>query len=117
MNKLKNEIVVFGKSRSSDSWGPDYLPELRRILDQHVKQVTRAYLEWGAGNTTLAIIQWRDSLAIDRFFSIDDNADYLAELSHNFRSGVGFIPSAQISLDRPRMIVIRGSIIRHCRWP
>ena len=92
MNKLKNEIVVFGKSRSSDSWGPDYLPELRRILDQHVKPVTRAYLEWGAGNTTLAIIQWRDSLAIDRFFSIDDNADYLAELVSQFPQWSGFHP-------------------------
>ena len=72
INQLRNEIVVFGQTRCSDFWGRDYLPELRRILDQYVKPVTRAYLEWGARNTTLAIIQWRESLAIDRFFSIDD---------------------------------------------
>ena len=54
--------------------------------------MTRAYLEWGTGNTTLAIIQWRDTLAIDRFFSIDDNPSYLAELVPRFPQWSRFYP-------------------------
>ena len=92
MNELRNEIVAFGVTRSSDSWGLDYLSELRRILDQYVKPTTRAFLEWGSGNTTLAIIQWRDTLVVDRFFSIDDNAAYLAELLPQFPQWSGFHP-------------------------
>lgn len=92
MIEYKNEIVVFSQTRPSDSWGLDYLAELRRILDQHVKPVTRAFLEWGAGNSTLAIIQWRETLAVDRFYSVDDNADYLAELVPQFPQWSGFHP-------------------------
>jgi hypothetical protein len=90
MDQLRNEIIVFGQTRSSDIYGFDYLPELRRILHRYVKPVTRAYLEWGTGNSTLAIIQWRDSLGIERFYSIDDNADYLAQLVPQFPQWSGF---------------------------
>ena len=90
MSRLKNEIVVLGKTRSSDTWGLDYLSELRRILEHYVKPTTRAFLEWGTGNSTLAIIQWHDTLAVDRFFSIDHNAAYLAELVPQFPKWTGF---------------------------
>src|SRR5262245_44555519 len=71
--KLENQIVTGGHPRSSSIYGDDYLDELRRVLMQHVKPVTRAYLEWGAGNTTLAILQMRETLPLDDFFSIEDN--------------------------------------------
>jgi len=92
MTYLSNQITAFGKSRSSDAFGPDYLSEFRRVLQQHVKPVTRAFLEWGTGNTTLAIIEWRDSLAVDNFFSIDHNATYLDELVRQLPQWSGFHP-------------------------
>jgi hypothetical protein len=92
MNSLRNEITAFGQVRNSDAFGPDYLSELRRILQQHVRPVTRAFLEWGTGNTTLAIIQWHDMLQVDNFFSIDDNAAYLEDLVRQFPPWSGFHP-------------------------
>jgi len=92
LNHFGNQITVFGKVRRSDAFGSDYLSEFRRVLQQHVKPVTRAFLEWGAGNTTLAIIEWRDALAVDHFFSIEDNASYLDELICQFPRWTGFHP-------------------------
>lgn len=92
MNRFSNEIIAFGQPRSSESWGLDYLPEFWRILHQYVKPTTGVFLEWGAGNTTLAIIQWRRSLGIDRFYSIEHDATYLAELVPQFPPWSGFRP-------------------------
>jgi hypothetical protein len=68
------------------------LSELRRILTQFVKPVTRSYLEWGAGNSTLAIVEWRSSLAVDRFYSIDHNRAYLDDLVKQIPPWSGFFP-------------------------
>jgi hypothetical protein len=92
MNELRNEIVVFGEIRSSDSWGLDYLSELRRILNEYVKPKTRAFLEWGTGNSTHAIIQWHDTLRVDRFYSIDHNEAYVTQLLPQFPKWDGFHP-------------------------
>ncbi len=91
MASFENEITVGGVARPSQDFGNDYLSEFRRILLQ-VKPVTRAYLEWGAGNTTLAILQMRKSLPIDKFLSIDSNQAYLNQLVSQLPAWSGFHP-------------------------
>jgi hypothetical protein len=95
MEQLSNQVILNGQPQSSEVWGKDYLPEYRRILQQYVKPVTRAFLEWGCGNTTLAIIQWRESLAVDNFFSIEHSAEYLAQMVPQFPAWSGFHPIHQ----------------------
>jgi hypothetical protein len=92
VDNLRNEITVFGQVRASDAFGTDYLSELRRVIDQYVRPVTRAFLEWGTGNSTLAILQWRDTLALDNFFTIDDDQTYLDELVRQLPPWSGFHP-------------------------
>ena len=89
MASFENEITVGDATRSSQDFGDDYLSEFRRILLQ-VKPVTRAYLEWGAGNTTLAILQMRKSLSIDKFLSIDGSPAYLNQLVSQLPAWSGF---------------------------
>jgi hypothetical protein len=89
---FENTISVVGAVRSSSIYGADYLTELRRVLLRYVKPVTRAYLEWGMGNTTLAILQMRHTLPVDDFFSIDDNQAYVDELVAQFPAWSGFHP-------------------------
>ncbi|THD64226.1 MAG: hypothetical protein E7813_16905 [Bradyrhizobium sp.] len=86
------EIVLFGETRPDDCYGSDYLSELRRILLRYVKPRTRAYLEWGVGLSTMAILQWRKELSLDRFFSLDDNKPYMAELLPQLPDWSGFRP-------------------------
>jgi hypothetical protein len=92
MEACENQIRIGNDVRSSRAFGLDYLAEFRRVLSQHVKPVTRAFLEWGAGHATLDILQMRDRLAIDHFFSIDDNKDYLDQLVAQFPAWSGFHP-------------------------
>jgi hypothetical protein len=92
VNAPQNGIVVDGLSHSSDEYGTDYIAELRRILRQHVKPVTRSYLEWGAGHSTLAILQMREELGIEHFYSIDDNQSYLDQLVAQFPAWTGLHP-------------------------
>jgi hypothetical protein len=87
-----NEITVLGRVRSSEDYGADYLSELRRILTRFVKPVTRSYLEWGAGNTTLAIVEWRNELAVDTFYSIDNDRAYLDDVVRQIPPWSGFHP-------------------------
>jgi hypothetical protein len=89
---IENTINVGGAVRSSSIYGADYLTEMHRVLVQHVKPRTRAYLEWGSGNTTLAIVQMRDTLPVDEFFFIDDNRNYLEQLVAQFPAWNGFHP-------------------------
>jgi predicted O-methyltransferase YrrM len=88
----RNEITIAGEVRSSDIWGMDFLSELRRILGQYVKPVTRAYLEWGTGTSTLAILDRRDTLALDTFYSIDDQTEYQRDVVRQFPAWNGFHP-------------------------
>jgi hypothetical protein len=92
VTSFQNEITFSGRTQSSRYYGDDYLSEYRRILLQYVKPVTRRYLEWGAGNTTLAVIQMRNELAVDHLHSIDDNAEYLNDLIAQFPAWSGFHP-------------------------
>ena len=87
-----SDIVLFGETRPVDCFGSDYLSELRRILLRYVKPRTRAYLEWGAGLSTMAILQWRKELSLDRFFSLDDSKPYMAELLPQLPDWSGFRP-------------------------
>jgi hypothetical protein len=87
-----NQITVLGQVRSSEAYGSDYLSELRRILTQFVKPVTRLYLEWGSGNTTLAIVEWRNALPLDAFYSIDNDGAYLDDLVKQIPAWHGFHP-------------------------
>lgn len=54
--------------------------------------MTRSYLEWGSRNTTLAIVEWPAFLAIDRFYSIDNDRAYLDDLVKQIPPWSGFHP-------------------------
>lgn len=111
----ENTIVVGGVTRSSCVYGADYLTELRRVLLQYVKPVTRSYLEWGAGNTTLAILQMRSLLPVDDFFSIDDNQAYLDELVPQLPRWSGFHPVCR-DLIGPKLSD-RDPELNYSTWP
>jgi hypothetical protein len=115
MELIENTITVGGVTRSSRAYGDDYLTELRRVLRQHVKPVTRAFLEWGAGNTTLAIHQLRETLAIDDFYSIDDSQAYLDELAAQLPPWSGFHPVC-LDLTGPKLSD-RDPELTYSTWP
>jgi hypothetical protein len=77
---MENIIQFETRRRSSKAYGEDYLTELRRIITAHVRPVTGAFLEWGAGHTTLALAGMREALAIASLDTIDDNEAYLATI-------------------------------------
>lgn len=91
MDLFETNIMVNGVIHSSQVYGSDYLSEFRRILSQ-VKPVTRSFLEWGAGHTTLAVLQMRESLPVDHFLSIDHNQAYLNRLVSQLPAWNGFHP-------------------------
>ncbi len=94
---------------------PNYLSEFQRILLQHVKPDTRAYLEWGMGHTTLAILELRDRLAIDNLFSIDDSQPFLDQLLPQLAVEPAFHP---ICLDlRGPMFGDRDPELNYSTWP
>ena len=74
----------------STRYGADYLSEFQRIILAHVQPVTRAFLEWGAGHTTLAIAQMRHELSVDSLTTIDDNPEYLAAIAAQMAAWPGF---------------------------
>jgi hypothetical protein len=111
----ENTIAAGGIVRSSLAYGADYLTELRRVLVQYVKPVTRSYLDWGAGNTTLAILQMRDTLPVDDFFSIDDNQTYLDELVAQLPRWSGFHPVRR-DLMGPKLSD-RDTELNYSTWP
>jgi hypothetical protein len=115
MDLTENSITVGGITRSSRAYGDDYLTELRRVLTQHVKPVTRAWLEWGAGNTTLAIHQLRETLPVDDFFSIDNSQAYLDELAAQLPPWRGFHPVC-LDLVGPKLSD-RDSELAYSTWP
>jgi hypothetical protein len=112
---LQNEIVIGGGVRSSRIYGDDYLTELRRVLQRYVKPVTRGYLEWGMGNTTLAILQMRDMLALDDFYSLDDNPAYFQEIMTQLPSWSGFHPVC-VDLAGPSLND-RDEGLNYATWP
>jgi hypothetical protein len=87
---MQNTIEYQGHARSSDAYGCNYLSELRRVLLEYGRPRTRNYLEWGAGNTTVAIATMRHQLGLERLDTIDDNADYLAAIGQQVPAWAGF---------------------------
>jgi len=113
---MKENTIEFGGAvRSSNNYGADYLTEFHRVLEQYVKPVTRAYLEWGMGNTTLAILQMRNMLPVDEFFSLDDNRSYLDQLVAQFPLWSGFHPIC-CDLTGP-MVNDRDQEPNYATWP
>jgi hypothetical protein len=115
VTSFQNEITFGGRTQSSTYYGENYLSEYRRILLQYVKPVTRRYLEWGAGNTSLAVIQMRDQLGVDHLHSIDDNAEYLNDLIAQFPAWSGFHPHC-VGLTGP-MLSDRDQELNYSTFP
>ena len=87
---MENTIEYKGAARSSHAYGTNYLDELVRVITQYVRPVTGNYLEWGAGNTTLAIAALRQELGIERLDTIDDDPDYLEAIRAQVAPWPGF---------------------------
>ncbi|QND60763.1 hypothetical protein [Mesorhizobium huakuii] len=111
----ENKLTLDGVVRSSHAYGADYLSEFQRILLQHVKPGTRAYLEWGMGHTTLAILGLRDRLAIDNLFSIDDSQPFLDQLLPQLPQWSGFHPIC-LDLQGPKF-GDRDPELNYSTWP
>lgn len=112
---VENTLTLDGVVRSSRAYGADYLSEFQRILLQHVKPGTRAYLEWGMGHTTLAILQLRERLAIDNLFSIEDSQPFLDQLLPQLPQWSGFHP---VCLDlRGPILGDRDPELNYSTWP
>ena len=114
-SSMENKLTLGGVVRSSHAYGADYLSEFQRILLQHVKPVTRAYLEWGMGHTTLAILELRDRLAIDNLFSIDDSQPFLDQLLPQLPQWSGFHPVC-LDLQGPKL-GDRDPELNYSTWP
>lgn len=87
---MENTIEYRGAARSSYAYGPDYLDELVRVFTRYGRPGTRNCLEWGAGNTTVAIAALRQQLAIERLDTIDDNPEYLEAIRRQVKPWAGF---------------------------
>jgi hypothetical protein len=111
----ENQLTLGGVVRSSHTYGADYLSEFQRILLQHVKPDTRAYLEWGMGHSTLAILELRDRLAIDNLFSIDDSQPFLDQLLPQLPQWSGFHPIC-LDLQGPKF-GDRDPELNYSTWP
>ncbi len=87
---LLTHLKISESTLSSERYGDDYLSEFRRILLTHVRPTSHQYLEWGAGNTSLAIAEMRGELGVERLVSIDDNPDYLDAVRQQLSTWNGF---------------------------
>jgi hypothetical protein len=114
-SSVENQLTLGGVVRSSHAYGADYLSEFQRILLQHVKPGTRAFLEWGMGHTTLAILELRDRLAIDNLFSIDDSQPFLDQLLPQLPQWSGFHPIC-LDLQGPKF-GDRDPELNYSTWP
>lgn len=79
-----------GGTRSSETFGADYLSEIRRIIAAHTPEKPRTVLEWGMGNSTQFFIEERESLGLGALFSIDNATDYFAALRQSLPKWDGF---------------------------
>jgi hypothetical protein len=86
------QLGVGGALRRSETFGSDYLSEIRRIIAAYACETARTVLEWGMGNSTQFFIEQRDSLGLDALFSIDNNAEYFAGLLQTLPKWHGFHP-------------------------
>jgi hypothetical protein len=66
-----------GVAINAGTYGDDYIPELCRVLDTHVRKEARAVLEWGSGLTTQVFADYGASRWDTRLMvSLDENAAY-----------------------------------------
>lgn len=115
MELIENRLTLNGAVRSSRTYGDDYLSEFCRILRDHVRPVTRAYLEWGAGHTTLAVLQMRDQLGLEHLFSVDDSQPFLDQLLPQLPQWDGFHPVC-LDLQGPKRSD-RDPELNYATWP
>ncbi len=87
---FQTRLEMANKSLGSRRYGDDYLAEFRRIILTHVRPVTGQFLEWGAGNTSLALAKRRQELGVRRLVSIDDNEEYLDAVRKQLAGWAGF---------------------------
>ncbi|MDR3418984.1 MAG: class I SAM-dependent methyltransferase [Nevskia sp.] len=73
-----------GLQRPSSAYGDDYLAELSRAITQYAPNRPRTVLEWGAGNSTLHMVNHREALDIGSIYSLDSDASYLDAIRTNF---------------------------------
>lgn len=74
-----NELYGFefnGKRTDPSTYGPDYIPELIRILKTHANSLTGTILEWGSGLTTQVFADFGNGCGTSLFVTIDENASY-----------------------------------------
>jgi len=65
-----------GQLVSPSAYGPDYIPELTKILE-NLETRPRAVLEWGSGLTTQVLAAFAEHVwHSDLLLSLDDNFDY-----------------------------------------
>ena len=112
---MENKLILGGVVRSSHAYGADYLSEFQRILLHQVRPQTRAYLEWGTGHTTLAMLELRNQLAIDNLFSIEDNQSFLDQLLPQLPQWSGFHPIC-LDLQGPKL-GDRDPELNYSTWP
>lgn len=78
-----SQSFTYGDSElSPNRYGSSYEREFRRVLEQYVKNRTLCALEWGAGNTTILLKDFYESIAHREKWicSIDHNEPYLQAL-------------------------------------
>ena len=85
------QIGIGGSIRSSETFGADYLSEIRRII-AYAPAKARTVLEWGMGNSTQFFIEQRETLGLAALFSIDNVPDYFAALRQTLPQWDGFHP-------------------------
>jgi hypothetical protein len=67
-------------STAANTYGSDYLPEFRRIVETYAP-AGRRFLEWGSGHTTLELVRILERRGgCDLFVTIDDHKAYLDAL-------------------------------------
>ncbi len=65
-----------GVEITPELYGPAYLSEFCRVLDQHVEQA-KLILEWGSGLSSQALVIYGDNRwATEFFLTIDENQNY-----------------------------------------
>lgn len=79
-------ITVDGKVIQPSQYGDDYISEFNRILRTYVTMTTGNLLEWGAGHTTAALVEFCDENACKLLVSVDHNGKYLESVAQPFRS-------------------------------
>lgn len=79
------QITTNGNLNTSTQYGNDYASEFRRVLSTYAKDA-KSFLEWGAGYTTKMILEHIGDREADIFLTIDENAEYLRDVTSDYSS-------------------------------